>query len=117
MLDGHERVGDGRGGCGMSGEGLGEDLRFVKTLAEGAERLVGIVFGLRDNFWEEQRQSFHFIPCWVHLRLIFTCCLQACGRAPVLHEVLGSSRANANLLVAPITLVTAIVIDFGVWRW
>ncbi|KAH9016180.1 hypothetical protein EDB85DRAFT_1898287 [Lactarius pseudohatsudake] len=42
--------------------------------------------------------------------------LQARRRPPVLHEVqvLGSSTANANLLVTQITLVTAIIIRFWV---
>jgi hypothetical protein len=64
MLDGRERVGDGRGGCGMSGEGPAgsEDLRFVKTLVEGVELLVGTVFGLRETFGKNDVKVFILIP-------------------------------------------------------
>jgi hypothetical protein len=62
MVDGRERVGDGRGGCGISGEGLGEDLWFVKTLTEGAELLVGIVFGIRVTFGKNDVKVFILFP-------------------------------------------------------
>ena len=73
-------------------------------------------FGTGHNFWEKQCYWFHIFSCLVCPGLSFCCSLQACKQSLMLLEVLGSSIANTNFLVAQITLVTAIVIWFGV-RW
>ena len=74
------------------------------------------VLGTGHDFWKKRCYRFHIISSLACFWLIFCCSPQACKWAPVLLEVLGSSITNTNFLVAHITLVTAIVIGFGV-RW
>ena len=72
--------------------------------------------GTGHDFWKKRCYRFHIISSLAWFWLIFCCSPQACKQALVLLEVLGSSITNMNFLVAHITLVTAIIIGFGV-RW